>query len=445
MAYQMIEIFLTAYDRSDLPGSSIDPLGFERGYLLLADKILPGLTNAASHPRYFALICAGIDLSGDTVDPNRRELVRKHRQETILRLERFWGLANVLARPDNSGGVRGVTYAQAWAEELLRSGATRTTAKYPLLSRQSQYGAIGMYANVASGMRFLNREDFTLTPALGEIAAEAFQDETKLPPTLRRAILDDGDVSLATLKAWGEQAHVEAEVKIGEARCLFDAQHSNPIRSRTTGLLRRHPRKNDQETELSRLARVVQFLRGTSQNQDLREAIECILEFESCYQIVTLAMERLLWLCRHHAAAAVTFRELNSDPILATVMKEIPTRTERFLNTINNGTEAAFRHDLDRLSDVRRFLEDASIACGNAREFIEVVINRHTDIQRGKFDRGRRKMPWLECDDTRINLTMTRAGGRNSETTLPEQIEPHPYRVQAADALSFASAKAAQL
>jgi hypothetical protein len=29
----------------------MDPLGFERGYLFLADKILPVLTNAAGRPR----------------------------------------------------------------------------------------------------------------------------------------------------------------------------------------------------------------------------------------------------------------------------------------------------------------------------------------------------------------------------------------------------------
>src|ERR1022692_3834751 len=104
----MIELFLTAYDPSDLPGTSIDPLGFERGYLFLADKILPGLTNVASHPRYFALLCTGIYLSEDTVGGDRRELIRKRRQETILRLERFWALANVLTKPDGSGGVRGV-------------------------------------------------------------------------------------------------------------------------------------------------------------------------------------------------------------------------------------------------------------------------------------------------------------------------------------------------
>ena len=157
----MIETFLTAYDPSDLPGTSIDPLGFDRGYLFLADKILPGLTNVASRPRYFALICSAIHLSSDTPEANQRELIRQ-RQEAILRLERFWALANVLARPDQSGGIRGVTYAKkAWLE-LQRTGATRTTANYRLLSRQPQYGVIGTYANVADGMRFLSRDDLTL-------------------------------------------------------------------------------------------------------------------------------------------------------------------------------------------------------------------------------------------------------------------------------------------
>ena len=106
-----MDTFLTSYDPSDLPGASIDPLGFERGYLFLADKILPGLTNVASRPRYFAVLCAGASLCNHSADQSPRELLRA-RQEIILRFERLWALANVLARPDASGGVRGVTYAQ---------------------------------------------------------------------------------------------------------------------------------------------------------------------------------------------------------------------------------------------------------------------------------------------------------------------------------------------
>ena len=62
-----METFLTADDPSHLPGMSIDPFGFERSYIFLAYKILPGLTNVASPPRYFALLCAGIQLSGDRI------------------------------------------------------------------------------------------------------------------------------------------------------------------------------------------------------------------------------------------------------------------------------------------------------------------------------------------------------------------------------------------
>jgi hypothetical protein len=91
----MFAPFLSAYDPSDLPGGSIDPLGFERGYLFLADKILPGLTNAAGRPRYFSVVCAGAFLAPPAIG-NERENIRV-RAGCVLRIERFWAAANVLA------------------------------------------------------------------------------------------------------------------------------------------------------------------------------------------------------------------------------------------------------------------------------------------------------------------------------------------------------------
>src|SRR5713101_481805 len=86
--------FLTAWDPSDLPGGSVDPLGFDRGYGCLTDKLLPGLTNVAHLPRYFGLICAGALLGPDTIAPNRADV--QARQDTILRLLR------VPTHPDRS-------------------------------------------------------------------------------------------------------------------------------------------------------------------------------------------------------------------------------------------------------------------------------------------------------------------------------------------------------
>jgi len=438
----MIEAFLTSYDPSDLPGGSIDPLGFERGYLFLADKILPGLTNVASRPRYFALICAGIHLQADDAESSPRDLFR-NRRELFLRFERFWALANVLARPNNSGGVRGVTYAEAKADELARSAKSRTDAKYTLLSRQTQYGAIGMYASVAEGMRFFNRDRLDLTADLGEAAAEAFLRETDCPASLRRAVVDDSDIPVATLKAWGERAHVDAEVGPIEAKCLSEALHSHPVRSRMTGLLKRHPFMKDGEPELDRLARIAKALRKQNDHQDLREAIDCISAYESCYRLAQLALERLLWLCRRHAAAFVTLSELRDDPVIELARRCLPAEVQRLLTVLNDGSASYFRAGLDRLSDVRDFLRETADTAGEAPDFVCAIMRRHVDVQRGKFDQGRRKMPWLELNDSRMNLTMTRVGGMRTEVTVPEQIVPHPYRVQAADALLAASDNAA--
>jgi hypothetical protein len=64
---------------------------------------------------------------------------------------------------------------------------------------------------------------------------------------------------------------------------------------------------------------------------------------------------------------------------------------------------------------------------------------RHSDVQRGKFDGGRRKMPWLEVTTGRISLTMTRVGGLSGEAVSPQDIAPHPYRLAAADPFVAAS------
>lgn len=80
-------IFLTAYDPSDLPGSSLDPMGFERKYLFLSDKILPGLTNVADRPRYSSILCAGAFLAEvNPANPPRSQYQK--RLDHILRLER---------------------------------------------------------------------------------------------------------------------------------------------------------------------------------------------------------------------------------------------------------------------------------------------------------------------------------------------------------------------
>lgn len=433
-------IFLTAYDPSDLPGGSLDPLGFERGYLFLADKMLPGLTNVANRPRYFSVLCAGASLA----DVDRNSAPRqqyKRRLDCIERIERFWALGNVLASKDASdenlavSGIRGVTYATDRADAVLRSGARRVGSDFKMLSRQVPYGVVGIYGAVAEGMRLIDRSTFTLTPDLGERLAEGFLAETEAPSSLIKAIREDGEIPLQTLAEWGRRAHIAGEMFPTERLCLKEALNCNPVRSRMAEVLSELPFAGARDTEILRLNRLLPALARNTANADLHESVLTILAYEACYQLVMLGFERLLWLCRADTAGAIRPTDTNADSVLRLVCDRLPAASSVFGQTLDRTQTEQFRLDLQRLEDVRRFLENASASCSSPESLIQEIMARHCDIQRGKLDRGRRKMPWLESISGRISLTMTRVGGRDGEATKPSDIAPHPYRLSSADAL----------
>jgi hypothetical protein len=441
----MVMPFLTAYDPSDLPGGSIDPLGFERGYLLLAEKILPGLTNVADRPRYFSILCAGASLIGDGSAATPRK-VQQARLECVLRLERLWGLACLLAsehaddadRDEDDwildvGGLRGVTYYRAQADRVRRESRNRVDAKFNVLARQLRYGAIGIYGSISHEIRLWDRRSLTPTADLGMRLAESFWIHTEAPDALRRAVRDDGEIAIERLAAWGERAHVAGRVSPGEAKCLHEALHRDPIRSRMAHALMECPSQGKGETELARLARIAADMERQSANSDLRESIVTILAYEEAYRAALLGFERLLWLARTLPSGAVTDGDLVADEVLGRVREDLPRLVVALIDRLDSGKTPHFRGDLERLADVRGFLEQTSVTCSSSTALAESILARHADVQRGKFDRGRRKMPWIERHLGRIALTSTRVGGLDFEATEPARITPHPYRLLAAD------------
>ncbi len=416
-------------------------MGFERGYLFLADKILPGLTNVASRPRYFGLLCAGVFLA-DVRDEMSPRSQYQSRIESVLRAERIWALANILASGEEgddelpSSGVRGVTYATRCAVELKERGARRTKADYKLLSRQMQYGVVGMYGNVADGMRLLERQSLSLTADLGERFGEAFIKGTAMPAKIRKAVKEDGvKIPLSTLAEWGERAHVARPVTSGEARCLRECLHMHPVRSRMAQALYRQQYKADGDTEIKRLDRITTALNGSPEDADLREATAAISCYEGCYRLVQLGFERILWLCRQHPAGDVPLGDMHSDTVFRHVEKRLPAAVTKLLKVLDSAGTEAFRGGLERLADIRLFLDECALARNQGDALALVLLKRHTDVQHGKFDKGRRKMPWAENVDGQIRLTTARVGGLNREAKTVDDITSHPYRLGSADAL----------
>lgn len=198
----------------------------------------------------------------------------------------------------------------------------------------------------------------------------------------------------------------------------------------------------EEEDELTRLERIAQVLKRDVENRDLAEAVEGILAYEGAYRVALLGFERLLWLARTLPAGDVAGDDVRADPVMARVCADLPPSVDRLGRSIESTTTAAFRNGIERLADTSKFLVAAGRACAAPDELARVIVARHTDVQRGKFDRGRRKMPWVEWNAGRLSLTMSRVGGLDFEATGPADIRPHPYRLLAADRLIEAAGMA---
>jgi len=427
--------FLTSWDPSDLPGGSIDPLGFDRGYNALADKILPGLTNVAAVPRYLGLLCAGAGLGPEPSVADRQAILQ--RQESVVRLERLWALAHVLGAEDggaSASGIRGVTYAEAQRRALQREGARSTRADFTLLSRQVQYGAIGIYGNVAHGMRLIDRKTLGLTDDFGERLGTAFLDETGAPKSLLSAVKNpEEEVGIDVLRAWGRRAHLAAPCGPIEATVIGEALQLDTVRARMASALNVRPPQAG-ESELQRLNRIEAYL-GKS-DQDLAEAIEAVLAYEKCYAWALLVFERILWSCSH--AGAVSLKDLGSDEHLQRCARAVPGAVTRLGRALEGTSALDLTKDQDRFKDVRAFLTELG-TCQSGSGMVETVLHRHADVQHGKFDRGRRKLPWVEVVKGCATLTQVRANQIGREPTRATDIAPHEYRTHSADALIKAS------
>jgi hypothetical protein len=278
-----------------------------------------------------------------------------------------------------------------------------------------------------------------LTPDLGESLGEGFLQQTKMPTTLTKAVRNDTDIAIDQLSEWGARSHIAGESLQVEQKCLLEALHRNTVRSRMAEVLSEYPFQDDGDTELRRLSRLLAPLALQIDNRDLHEAVATILAYEDSYRLAMLGVERLLWLCRTLPSAAIEASDIASDPVLKRVCGDLPATVQQLSNALDAAATEQFRQDLHRLEDTRRFLERASAACDSPAALTRELMERHADVQRGKFDNGRRKMPWLEITANRIGLTMTRVGGLDREATKPSDIASHPYRLSSADALIIAS------
>lgn len=428
----MLEIqpFLTAYDPTDLPGGSVDPLGFDRGYELLADKILPGLTNVANRPRYLSAYCAAIVILDEDAELSGSERdVRAQKRDRILQLERLWTLSCGLAseaEPERlpGSGIRGLRYVQAYLRRI-RSGSD---GDFRLLSSQARYGMLAIYGSLADKLRLASNDDYQLTEP-GRKLGEAFLRETDIPAAIRSAVVKPKSIPVDVLAGWGRRAHVNAPYGAVERATLVDVLQQDPTRRRMCEHFRALPRGSE-ESELHWFGRMLPAIEAST-DRDLAEALRAILAYETAFGALLAAFQRVLRFCQAppfqyelaHAASDAPLMRLHAS------MPEVHAELDRAFSEVQS---ARFQEGLDRAGDVRRFVA-AATAMKSAPDFVAAVLQRHREVLAARLSGGRPKMPWVEIVGGLAKATLASAQEIRNDVESEDQIPPHPYRTWAAE------------
>lgn len=443
-----LPVFLTAYDPAELPGGTVDPLGFTAGYLVLADLLFPGMTAAAAQATYLPMLCAGLaiaDTHGGSAGLSA-SAARARRIDVGLRLERLWALASALQLPDvdaeaviaeesssKVSGLRGITYVAREVERLARSAAKDTGSEFALLAQQYRYGVFGIYGGVAEQLHLLDKSTFAPTSgfgaALGLGFLETTTDSSQRKELVRGCLDKTAAVRVSTLWAWGSRAHPGAPL-LGDARkFLGEAVLLDPARARSLGLVERVARKWQVSGAGSLFEACVEAT-GEHDDPQLVAFLQAARAYDDFLREFTLIFERTLWLCRRMNDAE-QLSNVSSDSVVVGACGQVRERAQVLLGAAERLFGLGKR---ELLSRGRGILEVALQvqALSDVPSTVRLVIKRHAEIQRGKLEQGRPKQPWIEERGAELALTSTRIGTRSGEPKSADDVRGPDWRFGAA-------------
>lgn len=450
---QPIQVFWTSYDPLDLASGSLDPLGFTRGYLALADRFLPTFTTVTTVPRYVSMLCAGLK----SVQAHYRHQsstasskIRQDRLRLLKSFERAWALACGLAAQDTAVGskailgLRGIQYVSRQLETL--SGRHIKTGSFNLLSNQVRYGGIGIYSTFMEDCHLASMQNLTLRP-LGEALANVFPQ----PPHDIPVHDEDAKLSIDALREWGKKAHIGG-FTAKEGMRLADAlsggeesDHPDQVRWAVLRILKRlDAQPGYEEGQLlrklhkeSRNGTFESLKIPTASLTQLIAILQIVEPFEQFYQSAVFLFE-----CIRGAVSdqmEVSLSTLADNEQIKDGRQAILNSARDLLNNLAQAHEinAIASSEVEAVlqgSGVLQLVHDVIRHANDASELLRLVVRRHTHVQSGKFDKGLPKAAWTRLDgNDSIRLTAQRH--QLTKSHRPEHwkdVSRHPYRTHSA-------------
>lgn len=448
-----LQLFWSAYDPLDLASASIDVLGFQAGYIALADKLLPGFTTVTTSPRYVSMLCAAVR-AAEAAFPGSGEATTQLRQARMAALksyERAWALACGFAAADDKigesavDGLRGVRYVNRRLSELSGREKAIRTSSFNLLANQVRYGGIGAYSTLLEECHLAAMRSVTPRP-LGLQLAEAFP----LPGNDLLVWDEDRPLSIEDLREWGARCHL-GEFTADEARSLATALKGGEERGwdddvRWTTLRMLANFAGDDPGEPALLDHLLRMMQAGECHrlksppaclQQVEATIVVIRPYERLYQAVQFLFDAV-------RAAATDEPEVRLDS-LATAPDCIAARDNvhaASFNLLAAIGQAEAIHAPTTYEIRQSFVEtgvlsfaDGAKNVSDGAAMLSYVLDRHRDVQQGKFDKGQPKAPWVRRDpmNGKARLTAQRhqlpKSGRYDGW---EHIPWHPFRTYGA-------------
>jgi hypothetical protein len=444
-----LRLFWTAYDPLDLASGSIDVLGFQAGYIALANKLLPGFTTVTTSPRYVSMLCAAVVAAEEAVPGGGDATVRlrQARIGAVKSYERAWALACGLAAGEAAvgdkavDGLRGVQYVRRRLSELSGREKAIRTSSFNLLANQVRYGGIGAYSTLMEDCHLATMRSVAPRP-LGARLADSFTR-----PDDDLAVWDeDRPLPLDRLREWGLKCHL-GEFTREEGQCLATALRGgeeggweDDVRWASLRMLAKVGEDGIAESVL--LERLLGATRdGTADRlktpppcvRQIEAALVLIRPYERLYQAVQFLFDAV-------RAAATDEPEARLDSLAATApcVSALQGVRAAAVDLHTAMADAATIHP-ETANDCRAAFATAGVvgfaeaACGvpDGMDLLGLVLDRHRDVQQGKFDRGERKAAWVRRDPAHGSARLTAQRHqlpRSGRYDSWDQVPWHPYR-----------------
>ncbi len=442
-------LFWTAYDPLDLASGSIDVLGFQGGYVALANKLMPAFTTVTTSPRYVSMLCAAVRAAEaafpGTADSTVR--VRQTRMGAVKSYERAWALACGLAETEDSvgkkavDGLRGIQYVRRRLSELSGREKAIRTSSFSLLANQVRYGGIGVYSTMLEDCHLASMRAITPRP-LGMRLAEAFPSPDDNLPLWD----EDRPLPLDGLRAWGGRCHL-GDFTREEGLCLANALRGgeeggwdDDVRWTTLRLLANYG--DDGGGEPALLGRLLDAIRSGESDRlkvpplclrQIEASLVLVRPYERLYQAVQFLFDAV-------RAAATDEPQVRLDSLAPAPSCVLACQGARkaagdLLEVIE---KAAAVHPQTALNLREVFVETGIVALAEALrgysgevDLLGLVLDRHRDVQEGKLDRGERKAVWVRRDPVSGSVRLTSQRHqlpRSGRYDNWDQIPWHPYR-----------------